>query len=51
MRKQLWELVTELSPECDLELLQELVHPGEQGLGGVGSGLHAGAALKHNHPV
>ena len=39
------------SPEGHLQLLQELVHAREEGLGGVGCGLHAGAALKHDHPV
>merc|ERR1719234_1710133 len=51
LRRRNCQIVFGISPECDLELLEELVHPGEQGLGGVGSGLYTRAALKHNHPV
>merc|ERR1719336_604395 len=47
----LMPVIVRVSPECDLQLLEELVHAREQGLGRVGSGLHTGAALEHYHPV
>ena len=43
--------VVGVSPESDLELSQELVHPTQQWLGRVGQCLHRGLTLKHDDSV
>ena len=41
--------VVGVTPERDLELLEELVHPAQQGLRGVGHGVYRGLTFEHDH--
>ena len=43
--------VVGVPPECDFELLEELVHPREQRLRRAGLGGDGGGALEHDHAV
>jgi len=46
-----WAVVGGVAAEGDLQLLEELVHAREEGLGAVGRGVNAGLALVHYDAV